>query len=103
MICRMKVFAILALILFLLFLYRIFCYIYVVRLQKMLPNKKLNSFIQLLGPNFKYKMKSSGLTRYKWPKLWITIRADFDEDGNLVYSEDYNRKNHFFSHFNFSE
>ena len=65
---------------------------YFLRVQAKLSHGNLDMFKKVLGQNFQYKPRTNGLIRYKWSKFWITIRADFDEDGVLNYTDMDQRK-----------
>jgi hypothetical protein len=92
-----------AVILLLLYFYRVISHIYIVRLQRMLENGDLSLFLEVLGPRHKMRQLANGIERYKWKKGWITIRADFDEKGKLVSTkQEYDEKfslltNYFFT------
>ena len=84
------------------FILKAISYKYILRLQAKLGNGNLDLFKKVLGTNFHYKPRTNGLIRYKWTKLWITIRADFDEDGALSFTEIHHRKFTIFPEYTFS-
>ena len=85
---------ILAICTFILFviMYKLISLRYFIHLQEKLKNGNLAEFKKTLGTNFQYKPRINGLIRYKWSKSWITIRADFDEEGILNYTDMDERK-----------
>lgn len=89
-------------VILLIFIYKAIAHRYIARLQARLSNGNLDLFKKVLGPNFHYKPRMSGLIRYKWSKLWVTIRADFDEEGQLSYTEINHPKFKFFPEYTFS-
>ena len=56
-------------------------------LQSRLRDANLAQFKSKLGKNYHYKVLSGRTVRYKWRKGWITIRAIFNEKGELIQDE----------------
>lgn len=47
----------------------------------------METFKKVLGKNYQYKVLLNGLIRCKWYVSRIVIKADFDENGNLMCDE----------------
>ena len=62
----------------------VFSFLFFKKLKRNLENADFGTFKKELGNNYKYKVFSSGLTRCRWSKGWISIKADFDEKGKLI-------------------
>lgn len=67
-----------------LFVYKLFTFLTFLILKARLKNGNFDSFTKILGTKYKYRLMFNGLKRYKWSKLWITVKANFDENGNLI-------------------
>lgn len=67
-----------------LILYKIFTIVYFIRLKTQLKDGDINTFTEVLGDNYKYRRLLSGLVRYKWSNGWMIIKANFDENGQLI-------------------
>jgi hypothetical protein len=68
-------------------LYKAFTFLLSLTLKAKLKRGDLNTFRKVLGENYQRRILINGLTRYKWSSLWMTIKADFDENGKLIYSK----------------
>jgi len=53
-------------------------------LKKQLRNRNLEGFKKLLGNNYKAKSLGEGDKRYKWNKWFFAVKANFDNEGNLI-------------------
>lgn len=51
--------------------------------RKSLQNKNLDAFKRRFGNKYKYRFELNGITRYKWVKGLIQVRARFDTIGKL--------------------
>ncbi len=51
--------------------------------MKNLESKNLAAFKRRFGNKYRYRFELNGLTRYKWIKGLIHVRARFDEIGKL--------------------
>ncbi|CAN5791133.1 hypothetical protein BH11BAC4_BH11BAC4_08490 [soil metagenome] len=60
-------------------LYNLIVSIYFLEKGNHLKGQLLEVFIKRLGKKYKCKELGAGITRYKWKKGWIIIKADFDE------------------------
>ena len=55
-------------------------------LKLRLRNRNLDGFKKLLGNNYQAKSLGEGDKRYKWSKRIFAVKANFDQEGNLVCS-----------------
>ena len=55
-------------------------------LKQRLRKKNLEGFKQILGKNYQAKSLGEGDKRYKWNKWFFAVKANFDNEGNLVCS-----------------
>jgi hypothetical protein len=55
-------------------------------LKQRLRKKNLEGFKQILGNNYQAKSLGEGDKRYKWNKWFFAVKANFDNEGNLVCS-----------------
>lgn len=78
---------VIGIIIALLLLYKIASLIYFLNLKAKLKHADLNTFTKVLGENHKHRLQFNGLIRYKWSKGWVIIKANFDENGNLIYNK----------------
>lgn len=53
-------------------------------LKRYLRNKNLDTFKKLLGKNYQAKSLGEGDKRYKWNKWIFSVKANFDNEGNLI-------------------
>lgn len=51
-----------------------------------LNEKNLEEFIQILGDNYFFKKLGDGDKRYRWVKWYILVKANFDSEGNAIYT-----------------
>jgi hypothetical protein len=65
---------------------KILSFFYVLWLKAKLKNANLATFIKVLGEDHKLRKDSKELTRYKWSKRFVIIKANFDRNGNLTYN-----------------
>ena len=64
-------------------IYRALPFLYFQKLKTM-KNGNLETFKNKLGDTYQYKTLYNGLIRCKWHKGWVVIKANFDEEGNLI-------------------
>jgi hypothetical protein len=74
-------------LLFSLAIYKAFTFLLSLILKAKLKRGDLNAFRKVLGEDYRHRILINGLTRYKWSSIWMTVKADFDENGNLIYSK----------------
>jgi hypothetical protein len=68
-------------------IYKAAAIIYYFRVLRLnLLGQNLEFFKQFLGVGYQFRYTVDGLRRYKWQKGWYTIRASFDDSGNLIGS-----------------
>jgi len=53
-------------------------------LKRHLRRKNLEEFKKVLGTNYKAKSLGEGDKRYKWNKWFFAVKANFDNEGNLI-------------------
>jgi hypothetical protein len=53
-------------------------------LKRHLKKKDLEGFKKVLGTNYKAKSLGEGDKRYKWNKWVFAVKANFDNEGNLI-------------------
>lgn len=52
-------------------------------LSKKLRGGNFSQFKKVLGGTYLFKPMINGTTKYKWYYLWLTIKAEFDNEGQL--------------------
>lgn len=62
------------------------------RLKRKLPKADYNTFIDLLGDQYRSRPIDAKTRRYKWSKGIFTIKATFDDDGSAVGDVSITRK-----------
>ena len=67
--------------------YKLFTLLIFLILKAYLKKGNLDSFTRILGRKYRYRRMMNGLKRYKWSKIWINVKASFDEDGNLIFEK----------------
>jgi len=55
-------------------------------LKKQLRKGDLDEFKRILGKNYTAKSLGGGDKRYKWNKYLFAVKANFDDEGNLLCS-----------------
>lgn len=68
-------------------LYKLFTLLLFLILKSRLKQGNLDSFVRVLGQKYQYRRMINGLKRCKWSKLWVNVKASFDENGNLIYKK----------------
>ncbi|MFT3911793.1 MAG: hypothetical protein QM737_20380 [Ferruginibacter sp.] len=68
-------------------LYLAFTFLLFLRLKFKLRNADLEMCKKQLGPNYKYRQDTKGLTKYKWVLGLMIVRGCFDETGKLIECE----------------
>ncbi len=53
-------------------------------LKRRLRKRNIDGFKKILGSNYKAKSLGEGDKRYKWNKWLFAVKANFDNEGNLV-------------------
>lgn len=66
--------------------YRFLIYLLFFYMRFKLDEKDLDGFIKILGDKYYFKKLGEGDKRYRWVKWYIVIKANFDNDGNRIYS-----------------
>ena len=64
-------------------IYAIITFILFLRFKVILKDADLNTFKKVLGTNYVFREHHSGWTKYKWQLMFMTIKASFDEGGQL--------------------
>ena len=67
-------------------IYKGLSFLYFQRLKHKLKDGDIDTFKKLLGQNYQYRDLYNGLTRCKWFKGWLVIKANFNEEGKLICS-----------------
>lgn len=66
--------------------YKLFSYIYYLRLRQKLKGGSISDFKEVLGSKYFLRPMYSGLIRYKWKKAFVVVKANFDDKGNLRHN-----------------
>lgn len=70
-----------------LLIYKIASLLYFLIIKAKLRKGDLTTFTQVIGENHKHRPQLNGLMRYKWSKGWVNVKANFDENGRLIYTK----------------
>lgn len=70
-----------------LLIYKLASLLYFFFLKAKLRNGNLNTFTRIIGENYQHRPQFNGLIRYKWSKGWVNVKANFDEDGRLIFTK----------------
>jgi hypothetical protein len=66
--------------------YKSFIWMFLWFLKNKLRSRSLDDFKRVLGNNYQAKSLGEGDKRYKWNKWFFAVKANFDNEGNLVCS-----------------
>jgi hypothetical protein len=66
--------------------YRFLSYLLFFYIRTKLDEKDLEGFIKILGDKYYFKKLGEGDKRYRWVKWYIVIKANFDNNGNRIYT-----------------
>jgi hypothetical protein len=66
--------------------YRFMMYIVYYFMRDKLSEKNLDEFIQVLGDGYFFKKLGDGDKRYRWAKWYVLVKANFDSEGNAIYT-----------------
>ena len=66
--------------------YRFIAYMVFYFVRAKLNEKNLEEFIQILGDKYYFKKLGDGDKRYRWVKWYVLVKANFDSEGNAIYT-----------------
>jgi hypothetical protein len=66
--------------------YRFIVYMIFYFVRAKLNEKNLEEFIQILGDSYFFKKLGDGDKRYRWVKWYVLVKANFDSEGNAIYT-----------------
>lgn len=66
--------------------YRFLSYLLFYYIRAKLYEKDLDGFVMILGDKYYFKKLGEGDKRYRWVKWYIVVKANFDNNGNRIYT-----------------